>query len=91
VADRRGPQTSEGEQANGRLALTGRSHRATSESGRVRGQVGADRSVPPDNGRERGRESARVRTPTIAGRWGPPVRRRGRARSLARPSWASLG
>jgi hypothetical protein len=64
VADRRGPQTSEGERANGRLALTGRSHRATSESGRVRGRVGTDRSVPPGSGRERERACA-----DADGRW----------------------
>jgi hypothetical protein len=72
VADRWGPQTSEGERANGRSALTGRSHRAASQSGR--GQIGADRPVPPGSGRERGSACA-----IVADRWGPPVRRRGRA------------
>ena len=91
VADKRGPQTSEGERANGRSPLTGRSHRASSESGHEHGQVGADRSVPPGSGRERGRERARARTQAVAGRWGPPVRRRGHARGLAGPSWAILG
>jgi hypothetical protein len=51
VADRRGSHTSEGERANGRSVLTGRSHRVASESGRVRGWVGADRPVPPSSGR----------------------------------------
>jgi hypothetical protein len=60
VADRRGPQASKGERANGQPALTGRSHRAARESGRVRGRIDADRSVPPGSGRERGRESARA-------------------------------
>jgi hypothetical protein len=80
VADRRGPQTSEGEQVNGRSALTGRPHRAASESGRVRGRNDADRSVPPGSRRERGRDSVCV---VVADIWGPPVRRRERAR----PGW----
>jgi hypothetical protein len=54
MADRRGPQTSEGERANGRSALTVRSHRAASESRRVRGRVGADSSTPPGYEREGG-------------------------------------
>jgi hypothetical protein len=67
VTDRRGPQTSEGERANVRSTLTARSHRAASESGRMREWVGADRSVPPGSGRERGRERALVRG--CGGRW----------------------
>jgi hypothetical protein len=58
VADRRGSQTSEGEWANGRSTLTGRSHRAASERGHEHGRVGADRSDPPSSGRERERERA---------------------------------
>jgi hypothetical protein len=77
VADRRGPQTSKGQRANGRSALTGRSHRAASESGRVRGRIGADRPIPLGSGRERGRGSACA---VVADRWDPPVRRCGRAR-----------
>lgn len=78
VADRRGPQTSEGERANGRSALTGRSHRAASESGRMRGRIDANRSVPPGSGRERGRGSTCA---VVADRWGSPIRRRGRTRA----------
>jgi hypothetical protein len=37
LADRWGTRTSEGERANGRLVVTGRSHRVASERGRVRG------------------------------------------------------
>ena len=85
VADRQGSQTSEGEQANDRSALTGRSHRAASESGRVRGRIGADRPVPPSSGRESGRGSACA---VMADRWGPPFRRHGRARVLAGLDWA---
>jgi hypothetical protein len=77
VADRWGPQTNEGERANGQSALTGRSHRAASESEHVRGRVGADRLAPPSSRRKRGRESAGT---VVADRWGPPVRRRERAR-----------
>jgi hypothetical protein len=51
----RGPQTSEGEWANGQSALTGRSHRAASERGCVRGQVSTDRPAPLGSGRERAR------------------------------------
>jgi hypothetical protein len=83
VASRRGPQTSEDERANGRSALTGRSHRAASESGRVRGRIGVNRLVPPGSGRERGSPGA-----VVADRLGPPVRRRGRARGLAGLDWA---
>jgi hypothetical protein len=36
VADRRGPRTSEGAQQTGGQLLTGRSHRAASESGHDR-------------------------------------------------------
>jgi hypothetical protein len=53
VANRQGSQTSESVWANGRSALTGRSHRAASESGHVRGRVSADRSVPSGSARER--------------------------------------
>jgi hypothetical protein len=90
VADRRDLQTSEGERANGRSTLTGRSHRAASERGHERERVGADRSDPPGSGRERGRgrESTRARTQTVAGRWSQPVRQHGRTRSLAGPAWA---
>jgi hypothetical protein len=52
VADRRGPRTSEGERANGRSALIGRSHRAASESGHEHGRVDANRSGPPGSGWE---------------------------------------
>ena len=86
MADRPGPQTSEGERGNGQSALIGRSHRATSENERMRGRISADRSVPPGSGRERGRGSACA---IVANRWGPPVRRRGRTR--VRPGWAGLG
>jgi hypothetical protein len=51
VAHRQGPQTSEGDWANGWSTLTWRSHQAASESGGVRGRVGADRPVPPGSGR----------------------------------------
>jgi hypothetical protein len=75
--------------ANGRSTLTGRSHKAASESGHERGWFGADRSSPSGSGRERGRESTRARTRAVAGRWGPPVRRCGRTRVVAGPSWAN--
>jgi hypothetical protein len=39
VADRRGPQVSEGKRANGRSALTGRACRVAREDGRVRGRL----------------------------------------------------
>jgi hypothetical protein len=58
VADRRGPQASEGDHANGRSGLTERARRATRENGRVRERIGADRPIPPGSGRERGRDSA---------------------------------
>jgi hypothetical protein len=41
VADRRGPRTSEGEQQTGGQLLTGRSHRAASESGQERERIDA--------------------------------------------------
>jgi hypothetical protein len=66
VADMRGPRTSEGERANRRSALTGRSHRVASDSGHERGRVGADKSGPPGSGRERGRESTCA---DAGGRW----------------------
>jgi hypothetical protein len=66
VADKQGLETSDGVRVNGRLALTGRSHRAASESGHVHGRVNADRPVPPGSVRERGRESACA---VIADRW----------------------
>jgi hypothetical protein len=87
VADRRGPQASGGERANGRSVLTWRSHRAARENGRVRERISADRPVPSGSRRERGRESARARTRAVTDRWGPPVRQRGRAR----PGSAKLG
>jgi hypothetical protein len=82
MADRQGPQTSEGEWANGRSALTWRSHQAASETGRVCRRVGADRLIPPGSWRERGTRAV------VADRWGPPVRRCGRARGLAGLDWA---
>jgi hypothetical protein len=87
VADRRGPQASGGERANGRSVLTWRSHRAARENDRVRERISADRPVPPGSRRERGRESERARTRAVTDRWGPPVRQRGRAR----PGSAKLG
>jgi hypothetical protein len=74
VADRWGPQASEGERANEQ------SHLVARENGRVRERIDADRPVPPGSGRERGRESACA---VVADRWDPPIRRRGRARGLA--------
>lgn len=65
VADRRGPQTSEDERANGRSALTGRSHQAASKSGCMRGRIGADRPVPPGSRREG--EGARARSSLTGG------------------------
>jgi hypothetical protein len=53
VADRWGPQTSEGERLNGRSAVIGRLHRAVRERGRVRERISADRPVPLGSGRER--------------------------------------
>jgi hypothetical protein len=84
VADRWGPQASEGERANGWSTLTVSAHRAARENGRVRERIGTDRPVPPGSRRERGRESAWA---VVADRWGPPVRRRRRARGLARLDW----
>jgi hypothetical protein len=84
VADRRGPQTSEGERANGQSALTERAHRAARENGRVRERIGADRPIPPGSRRER--ERVRARSRAIADRWGPPDRRRVRT-----PGCAELG
>jgi hypothetical protein len=43
MADRWGPQASEGEHANGRSTLTERAHRAARENRRVRERIGADR------------------------------------------------
>jgi hypothetical protein len=67
VADRRGPQTSEGERANGQSALTERAHRAARENGRVRERIGADRPIPPGSRRERERECVRGRGPSLTG------------------------
>jgi hypothetical protein len=87
VADRRGPQASEGERANGRSTLIGRSHRATRENGCVRRLIDADRLDPLGSGRERGRDSVRAWTQAVADRWGLPVKRRRRPRL----GWAELG
>jgi hypothetical protein len=59
VADRWGSWASEGERANGRSALTGRTHRAARENGRFRERIGADRPVPLGSGRERERVPGR--------------------------------
>jgi hypothetical protein len=58
VADRWGPQASEGKRVNGRSKLTEGVHRAARANGRVRKRIGADRSVPLGSGRERGRVCA---------------------------------
>jgi hypothetical protein len=58
VVDRRGPQASKGERANGRSKVTERVHRAARANGRVRKRIDADRTVPPSSGRERGRVCA---------------------------------
>jgi hypothetical protein len=55
-ADRWGPRASEGEYANGRLALIERAHRSERGSGCVREETGTDNRAPPGSGRERGRE-----------------------------------
>jgi hypothetical protein len=55
-----GSAASEEERANGRSALTGRTHRVARENGRERERIGADMPVPPGSGRER--EGERVRT-----------------------------
>ena len=51
--------------------LTGRSHRAASESGQERGWFGADKSAPLGSERERGKSE---RAQEGSDRWGPPVR-----------------
>jgi hypothetical protein len=85
LADRWGPQASEGERANRRSTLTERAHRIAIEDGRVRERIGTNRSVPLGSGRERGREGVCT---VIDDRWGPPpVRRRG----CTRLGWAGLG
>jgi hypothetical protein len=55
VADRRDPQASKGERANGRSVLIERAHGATRENGCVHEMVSADKPIPPGNGRERAR------------------------------------
>jgi hypothetical protein len=78
VADRRGSRTSEGAQRTGGQLLTGRSHRAASESGHERGRIDTDRPPPP--GSERGRERRkRARVRAGADRRGPRVKDGGRA------------
>jgi hypothetical protein len=72
VADRWGPWASKSELANGRSALTGRTHRTARGSGRVSEETGADKMAPPGSGRERGRERAGA---DGADRRVPPVRR----------------
>jgi hypothetical protein len=67
VADRQGPHASEGERANGRSALIGRTCRAARKNGRARGRIGADRPVPLGSGRERGRECVRVHGLSLTG------------------------
>jgi hypothetical protein len=82
--DRWGTRASEGEHANGRSALTGRTHRAERGSERAREETGTNKPAPP--GRGRGGASACVDA-VVADRWDPPVRRSGRAR----PGCAGLG
>jgi hypothetical protein len=57
VADRRGLWNSEGEQQTGGQLLTGRSHRAMSESGHERERIGVDRSAPLGSEGERGKSA----------------------------------
>jgi hypothetical protein len=64
-ADRWGPRASEGEYANGRLALIERAHRSERGSGCVREETGTDKPAPPSSGRERGRE--RGHGPSLTG------------------------
>jgi hypothetical protein len=70
VADRQGPRTSEGGQQTCGQMMTGRSHRAASESGHERGRFGAYRSAPLGSKRERGRMSGCERAPTGGDRLG---------------------
>jgi hypothetical protein len=63
AADRRDPQTSEGESVNGRSALTVRVYRAASKSGHVRGRIGADRAGPHGGGSGEGGKRARASGP----------------------------
>jgi hypothetical protein len=84
VADRRGPQTSEGERVNGRSTLTGAPTKK-----RARAGVCADGSAPTGQPHRAAGERERVGAcAVVADRWGPPVRGRGRARSLAGLDWA---
>jgi hypothetical protein len=83
VADRRGPWINESERQTSSQMLTGRSHRAASESGQERGWFGADKSTPLGSERERGK-SERAREG--ADRWEPLVREGGRG--SAHVGWA---
>jgi hypothetical protein len=71
VADRWGPRASEGENVNGRSALTERTHRTERGSGRACEGNGAEKPAPPD------RERERARTRAVADRWDLPVRQSG--------------
>jgi hypothetical protein len=53
VADRWGLRASESELANGRSALTGRTHHAVREKGQERERIDTDRLGPPGSGMER--------------------------------------
>jgi hypothetical protein len=67
VTDRWGSRASEGEHANGRSALIGRTHRAARGSGCEHEGIGADYPAPPGRGRERERERERGRGPSLIG------------------------
>jgi hypothetical protein len=83
VTEKQGPQTSEGERANGRSALTG----GPTEQ-RARAGACAGGSAPAGRShRAAGRREGESTCAVVADRWGPPVRQRERAR----PSGAELG
>jgi hypothetical protein len=93
VADGWGPRTSEGAQRTGSQLLTGRSHRAASESGHECGRIGADKLAPPGSeggrekgGRERGLELAPVGGVCLSG----TVARGAGSDGLVGPNWLFL-
>jgi hypothetical protein len=59
VANRWGPRGSESGLTNGRLALTGQTHRVARENGCTREEIGADNPAPFGSGRKRERVSGR--------------------------------
>jgi hypothetical protein len=85
-SDRRGPRTSESRRANGQRELTSGAHGQRESRRKCVEESGADRSVPPSTGRERGRERERARGMVLTGR----VRLSGRG-GRARAGLGELG